>query len=117
MWFHPEKKGLEPSVEQKAVERPERTNRWLPLVSNQHPGALPIRQDAQVHASFLERGHALDYELDDGRGAYLYVVEGGSISLAGASIPQFGAAKIVDEDRVSVTSDGDAELLVIDVRL
>ncbi len=115
MWFHPEKRGLDPSVEQKAVERPERTNRWLPLVSNTHPGALPIRQDAQVHASFLENGRSLEYEIARDRGAYLYVVEGGPITVAGKSLPQFGAAKIVDEEDVTTVSDADAELLLIDV--
>jgi len=107
MWFHPLKKGLEPSVEQKVVERPERTNRWLPLVSNKHPGALPIHQDAQVHASFLERGHSLTYELSNGRGAYVYAVEGGPIKIAGASL--------VGEERASIMSEGDAELLLVDV--
>ena len=115
MWFLPERKGLEPSVEQKAVERPERTNRWLPLVSNKHPGALPIRQDAQVHATFIERGHSITYELAPGRGAYLYVVEGGPIQVAGASLPQFGAAKVVDEETVTKDAEGDAELLLVDV--
>jgi redox-sensitive bicupin YhaK (pirin superfamily) len=115
MWFHPEKGGLEPSVEQRAVERPERTNRWLPLVSNEHPGALPIHQDAQVHASFLEKGRSLEYEIARGRGATLYVVEGGPITVAGKSLPQFGAAKIVDEEDVTTVSDGDAELLLVDV--
>jgi redox-sensitive bicupin YhaK (pirin superfamily) len=98
-------------VEQRAVERPERTNRWLPLVSNEHPGALPIHQDAQVHASFLEKGRSLEYEIARGRGATLYVVEGGPITVAGKSLPQFGAAKIVDEEDVTTVSDGDAELL------
>ncbi len=115
MWFLPEKKGLEPSAEQKAVERPERTNRWLPLVSNRHPGALPIRQNAQVHASFLKKGRSLAYELAEGRGAYLYVVEGGPMTVGSAPLPQFGAAKIVDEERVSVVSQGGAELLLVDV--
>ena len=115
MWILPEKRGLEPSVEQKAVERPERTNRWLPLVSNTHPGALPIRQDAQVLASFLERGRSLTYEFPHGRGGYLYVIEGSPISLAGAPIPEFGAAKITAEDRISIASEGDAEILLVDV--
>lgn len=115
MWFHPEKQGLEPSVEQKAVERPERTGRWLPLVSNKHPGALLIHQDGQVHASFLEEGRSLEYEIMEGRGAYLYVVEGGPITVAGKPLPQFGAAKIVDEENVTAVSLGDAELLLVDV--
>src|SRR2546422_1162875 len=117
MWIVPEKRGLEPSVEQNSVERSERTNRWLPLVSNTQPGALPIRQDAQVLASFLERGRSLTHEFPHGRGGYVYVVEGGPISMAGASTPQFGAAKIAKEDGVSITSERDAELRLVDVRL
>ena len=69
MWFLPEKRGLEPSVEQKPVEREERTNQWLPLVSNRHPRALPIRQDAEVHAAFLEAGRTLEHTFGRGRGA------------------------------------------------
>ena len=117
MWILPEKRGLEPTVEQKAVERAERTNRWLPLVSNKLPGALPIRQNADVLASFLERRHSLTYEFPHGRGGYLYVVVGGPISLSGASIPEFGAAKITGEDRITITSEVDAELLLVDVAL
>src|SRR2546427_3405119 len=108
MWFLPEKKGLEPSMEQKAMEKKERTNKLLPLVSNKHPGALPIRQDAQVFASFLEPGHSLTHELKRGRGAYLYVVEGGPISLVGEHVPAFGAAKITGEERIPNLSPGAA---------
>src|SRR4030066_2478808 len=38
MWFIPSKRGLEPSVQQKAVNKKGRTNRLLPLASsNRHP--------------------------------------------------------------------------------
>src|SRR2546425_1256826 len=85
------------------------------------PGAVwplhPHRQNADVLASFLERRHSLTYEFPNGRGGYLYVVEGGPISLSGASIPEFGAAKITGEDRITITSEVDAELLLVDVAL
>src|SRR3989442_4485483 len=115
MWFLPEEKGLEPSVEQKPVERSERTNRFLPLVSNTEPGALPIRQDARVHASFVERGRSVAYELAASRGAYLYVLEGGPVRVAGKAVPQFGAAKIVREGGVTIKAEADVEILLVDV--
>ncbi|MFN3533042.1 MAG: pirin family protein [Candidatus Brocadia sp.] len=55
MWFFHSERGFRPSVEQKMVERAERTNRFLPLVSNEHMGALPIHSNAQVNSSFLFR--------------------------------------------------------------
>ena len=49
------REGVEPSVEQKAVKKEERTNRLLPLVSNNYPGALRIASDAKVYSS-LKKG-------------------------------------------------------------
>ena len=54
LWFLPERLDLDPSVEQKAVSRSERTNGFLPLASSRHEGALPLRSDASVFSSFLE---------------------------------------------------------------
>jgi len=117
MWFRPRQSGATPSVEQKAVERADRTNRILPLVSNVHPGALPILSDAQVHASFLAAGRTVDYSLDAGRGAYLYVVEGGPARLNGHRLPALGAAQVTGAMKISITAEADAELLLVDVLL
>ena len=117
IWILPEKRGLEPSVEQKAVERADRTNRFLPLVSNHHKGALPIRQDAEVHAAFLEAGRTVDHALGRGRGAYVSVVDGGPVGVGGMPVRKFGAAMVLEEPSLAVTAKADAELLLVDVRL
>ena len=117
MWFLPTKQNLEPSVEQKPVAREERLNRFLPLVSNEHAGALPIHSDAQVHACFLEAGRAVQYPIDGGWGVYLYVLEGGPIQLDGYRIPALAAAQVTQERALRVEAEGDAELLLVNVRL
>jgi len=117
MWFSPSKHGLEPSVEQKRVEKEERTNQFLPLVSNKHEGALRIVSDAAVYSCFLQKGNKVTHALDEGRGAYLYVLEGGPVELSGKLIPELGAAKIVDEKEIRVEARKDAELLLVDVLL
>src|SRR5437867_10874395 len=63
MWYTPSAPGLEPSVEQKAVEKEERTNRFLPVVSVDDKGALPILSDATVLSSFLEKGRSVAHSL------------------------------------------------------
>lgn len=117
MWFLPAETGLDPSVEQKAVEREERTDRFLPLVSNEHDGALRIVSDAQVHACFLRAGSAVEYPMTPGRGVYLYVLEGGPVVLNGKDIPALTAAKITNERGITVKARHDAELLLVDVLL
>jgi hypothetical protein len=117
MWFFPSESGLEPSLEQKKVEKVDRTNRFLPIVSNEHEDALPIHSDAQVYSSFLQAGRSLDYHLKEGRGGYFYVLEGGPVDLNGHQIPMFGAAKIINEKELYVKAEDDVELLLVDVLL
>jgi redox-sensitive bicupin YhaK (pirin superfamily) len=117
MWFIPAEKNLIPSLEQKAVEKKERTNRLLPLVSNVHPEALPIHSDAQVYSCFLQGGHRLDYPLKAGRGAYVYVLEGSALEINGSQIPIVGAAQVTGATDMHMSTKGEAELLLVDVAL
>ncbi len=72
MWFYPSKYDLPPAVEQKAVEKVDRTDRFLPIVSNRDEGALHIVSDARVVSGFLHAGKTEYYDLENGRGIYLY---------------------------------------------
>ncbi len=117
MWFFPTTNGLEPSVEQKKVEKAERTNKFLPVVSNSHPGALRIVSDAAVYSSYLEKGKKANHMLGVGRGAYIYVLEGGLVELNEILIPELGAAKIKEETELHFEAKKDAELLLIEVLL
>lgn len=117
MWFFPSEPGHEPSENQKSVEQSERTNRFLPLVSNDHPEALSIHSDAQVYSCFLQKGHLISYELKQGKGAYIYVIEGGSILVNGNRVMNLGAAKILDEMDLDIKAENDTEFLLVDVLL
>lgn len=117
MWFLPDRRDRDPAVEQKEVTRPERTNGLLPLASPHLAGALPLRSEASVFSSFLETGRAVSHALERGRGAYLYVLEGGPIRANGQSLPALAAAEFTDEATLRVTADHDAELLLVDTRL
>lgn len=115
MWFIPSHKDLAPSVEQKEVEKKERMNKLLPLVSNEHENALSIHSDGRVYSCFLQRGHNVEHSLKEGRGAYLYVLEGDSVKTNGNIIPVLGAAQIGGAMDMHISTDGSAELLLVDV--
>jgi redox-sensitive bicupin YhaK (pirin superfamily) len=117
MWFLPSQPGLEPAIQQKQAEIGDRTDRWLPLVSNVHQEALPIFSGAQVFSSFLSAGGSLEYALETGQGAYLYVLEGGPVRVNGLALPALGAAKISGEDIFAVQTENSAELLLVEVLL
>lgn len=115
MWFVPWKSDLDPAVQQRSVQQADRTNIMLPLVSNHHPGALPIAANAQVFAGFLQAGRTINQPIRNGRGAYLYVLEGGGIWVNDQPVPALGAAMIVQESNIQIRADRDAELLLVEV--
>lgn len=117
MWFIPASHGLEPSVEQKEATEAERADRFLPLVSNRHAGALSIASDADVYSSRLRRGARSEHSFSSGRGGYLYVLEGGPVLVNEQRVPALGAAAIRSTARIAVEAEGDAELLLIEVPL
>jgi redox-sensitive bicupin YhaK (pirin superfamily) len=68
MWFAPQRHGLSPSVQQKQVEREERADKLLALVSNADSGSLPIASDATAYSCFLQKGRTVSYNLKEGYG-------------------------------------------------
>jgi len=117
MWFLPSQHGLDPSVEQKAVEQKDRTDTFLPLVSNTSAGALRIVSDAAVFSSFLKAGHELVRRPGEGWGAYLYVLEGGPVLVNGRQLYELSSVMITNEPAFTVRAVGDAELLLVEARM
>jgi hypothetical protein len=115
MWFMPSSPGLEPFVEQRPVEQAERTNRFLALVSNTHPGALTIHSDAHVLACFLQEGRRVRYAATEGHGVYLYAWEGGPVEVNRHPVPGFGGATILKEPELQVDARADTEILLVEV--
>jgi len=117
MWFYPAKYDLEPCVEQSVVEQSDRTDTILPLVSNRDEGTLSIAADARVFSSFLHGGKTEHYNLETGRGAYLYVLEGGPVIVNNTRVPALGSAMIAEEKAIDLAAEQDAELLLIEVKI
>jgi len=75
------------------------------MVSNNHPGALPIDSDAEVYSCFLEKGNVLKHQVEDGRGAYLYALEGGTVNANDNIIPTFGATKAIGKLELTIRAE------------
>jgi redox-sensitive bicupin YhaK (pirin superfamily) len=117
MWFYPAKYDLEPCVEQEAVEKRDRTDNILPLVSNRDENTLSIAADARVFSSFLRGGKTEHYDLETGRGAYLYVLEGGPVIVNNIRVPALGSAMITEERAIDLAAEQDVELLLVEVKI
>ncbi len=98
IWIMPEKKGLEPSYEQKAFSDSEKRGK-LRLVGSRdgREGSVTIHQDVDLYASLLDAGDRIDFDLSDQRHGWLQVARGsvkldGKMLRAGDGVAMTGAA-------------------------
>ena len=118
IWIMPERKGIEPSYEQKFFADEEKLNRLRVIASpTAEDGAVKIHQDAKLLATILEEGKSVTHELQTGRGAWIQVARG-SVDVNGRTLDAGDGAAISDEEKITlVTANGKkAEVLVFDLK-
>jgi quercetin 2,3-dioxygenase len=115
IWLLPERKGIEPSYEQKRFDPAGRKNR-LQLVASRDAtdGSLLIHQDAKVYLADLSSGRDMTYDIPAGRYAWLQVLRG-SVNVNGQSLTTSDAAAVSDERSLVLQADDHAELMLFDL--
>jgi len=117
IWILPGERRLTPSYDQKRFDAAARRNRLLPVASGQDAnGAVSMHTDATIYMADFDAGHATDYDLADGRGAFIYVTEGG-LRVNDARLAAKEQARIKGERRLQLAADDQASFILIDVPL
>ena len=118
IWIASNRKGAAPRYAQKPFGLDSKTPGLTLLVGpDGTPGALPIYQDAYIHQGIMDSGHPLSYAMKDPmHGLYVFVIEG-TVSVAGETLKDRDALGIADVSEVSLSSDGFARILLIEVPL
>jgi quercetin 2,3-dioxygenase len=117
IWIVPSELGLAPGVEQRVFTEADRTDRLLRAISGEGGDAVLVHQDAHVFVSHLSLGASVSHPLGDGRGVYLYVIEG-EATVNDERMTTGDAAEIRDEPRITIDASSSAvELILVDVRL
>ncbi len=116
MWIVPAERGLAPGVEQKVFTKEDRTDRMLKVISGDGGDAVLVHQDAHVFVSHLNRGVRVAHALSDGRGGYLYVIEG-EAAVNGERMTTGDAAQLAEEPTIEIEAAAASELILVDVSL
>ncbi len=115
IWIEPERAGIAPGYEQKLFPEEERHGKLRLLVApGGAGGALNIHQDARIYSAILDGGQRVEHALGSGRGAWLQVARG-SVELNGTPLRQGDGAAVENETSLSITANGDAEVLLFDL--
>ena len=114
IWILPDRPDLTPAVEQREFTKDDRTNKLLKVIGPEGGDVVKVHQDASVHVARLGQEVEVVHPLGLGRGAYVYVIDG-AVRIAEAALGTGDAAKITDEERVSIIAEQPGELILVDV--
>jgi len=115
IWILPERRGIEPSYEQKSFSEADKRGRLRLIASpDGKDGSVVIHQDAKLYVSLLEPGQEVKHQLDKGRYAWLQVAKG-AVELNGKNLNQGDGAAISDEQKLTIKGTKDAEILLFDL--
>ena len=113
-WILPDEANLAPSLVQRQYTREDRLGRLLEVVNPTGDGALSVHQDARVCISALDPGQSATHSLVDGRGAYVYLIDG-SGTFDGEPVRTGDAAMVEGQDALMIAATDPCELILIDV--
>ena len=115
IWIQPEKAALPPSYEQKSFPEAEKRGKLRVIASREaKDGSVKINQNASLYVSLLKPGEEVSHEFAEARFGWLQVARG-SVDVNGRKLTQGDGAAISDEQKVSIKSDEDAEVLLFDL--
>jgi quercetin 2,3-dioxygenase len=117
VWIFANKKNLSPSWKQKKFSHQDKLNKLLLVVAPDNTmteNSLHIHQDVYFFVSVLSEGAQVNRKLDLSRKAYLFVIDG-MIEANGNIMKRQDAARIENEERLSIESRMQSELLLIDL--
>ena len=114
IWILPDTPDLTPEVEQRVFTTEDRRNRLLKAMGPEGGDVVKIHQDASVYIASLEPGVEVAHEIGEGRGAYVYVIEGAA-SLDGEDVATGDAAKVTDQSGLRIHAREQSELILVDV--
>ncbi len=118
IWILPEKEGITPMYEQKAIPAEEKQGK-LRLVASPSGGngsnAVKLYQDAELFTTQLKKSDSVEYELSDKRYAWIQVARG-AVNVNGQELKAGDGAAVSQEKKLQITGSADqSELLLFDL--
>ena len=118
IWILPEREGIKPNYEQKAIPAEEKQGK-LRLVASPNGGngsnAVKLYQDAELYIAALDKADGVEHKLLDGRHAWVQVARG-AVTVNGKELQAGDGAAISGEQGIQITgSAGQSEVLLFDL--
>jgi hypothetical protein len=118
MWIIPAQRGLEPDIAQKQYTVADRMDRLLRFLKPEGAAGegLTVARDVSMYSSRLSTRRELTHEFGNGRGGYLYVING-AMTANGQRMSRGDAAYILGAGALALRGDEGADLILVDTPL
>lgn len=115
IWILPERKGLEPSYEQRSFAEHEKRG-TLRLIASRDggDGSVTIHQDVSIYLTVLDPGQQVVHRLSADRHAWVHVARG-RVGLNGHGLAAGDGAAVSDEESLTIVGEEAAEVLLFDL--
>lgn len=114
IWIFPNKKGYIPNYGDYRFNWDDRHNEWLHMVSSKDGNApIKINQDINIYSLELEKDKEIDFQVKEGRQAYLVQIEGISI-INNIELTNRDGMEIVEED-ILIKAKETSHILVLEM--
>jgi redox-sensitive bicupin YhaK (pirin superfamily) len=115
IWIYPDKKGLEPSYDQRTFKMDAWRNRLLPVASGQGlPDSVTFNTDATIYRSQLDSGQTVQFPTQDTRRIFIYVTNG-DLQVNSERMRTADQARIDLATNLELTANKATDLTLIDV--
>jgi redox-sensitive bicupin YhaK (pirin superfamily) len=115
IWIQPDRRGVEPSYEQKRFESAGKRGRLCLIASpDGAEGSVRIHQDARVYAGLFDGAERVQLDLQPQRLAYVHVAAG-SVTANEQVLNAGDALKLAGEPALTLSQGASADVLVFDL--
>jgi hypothetical protein len=115
IWIIPDRVNLTPSYEEREFASEEKRGRLRLIASRDgRDGSVVVHQDADLHAASLAAGNEVAHASKPGRKTWIQVARG-AVAVNGTQLHAGDGAAIVDEERLAIRGQADAEILLFDM--
>ncbi|WP_018617421.1 pirin family protein [Segetibacter koreensis] len=115
IWIIPKKRNIAPRYDQKTFNPQDRLDKFQTVVAPDDPNAVWINQDAWFSLGKFQNDFSTSYLLKKPtNGVYAFVIDG-NVTINGQSLFKRDAIGIWDIDKIDITANTNAEILLIEV--
>ncbi len=115
IWIFPDKEDYKPNYGDYRFDWSDRQNKWLHMVSSKNGNApIKINQDINVYSLELDKGKEINFQVNEGRQAYLVQIEGGAI-INDIELNNRDGMEIVEED-ILIKAKKTSHILILEMK-